>query len=71
MTKEIAELSSFLKKEVQASLRKEYLKSLENIGGCLLFCLELLEDHELEFLNEFLLNDFTYDIMQVSVIILF
>jgi len=65
MTKEISEIVSALKKETQNSLRKELLKSLENICSCMLFCLEILVDQDLKFLNDFFMNDFIYYIMQV------
>jgi len=65
LRKEISELIVLCKKENNLSLRKEYLKSLENLCSSILFCLEILVDQDLKFLNDFLLHDFMYDLIQL------
>ena len=67
MNKEIGEIIAAIKKEgTQVVLPKELSKSLENLCGCLLYCLELLANKDLKFLNEYVLVDFSYTMIQVS-----
>lgn len=66
LRKEISELILLCKKENNLSLRKEYLKSLENLCSSILFCLEILVDQNLKFLNDFIIHDFMYDLIQVK-----